>query len=147
LGKKTKRNNVSKIPNDIDHKLWVILKGERKKKCYIYYNPHTFKGRIAVWRNVPFENNGKIQILYISTNDIARSSVESKYWINGYISGSEPEPPVVSKGNVKRMIFWRKAIKIFHKTGVWVETKRKCKKCKKELLPSIIGNYCDNCKK
>lgn len=67
---------------NVDDKLWFYHKG-CEDKHYLIGNPHTHAGRMLAWcsnKNVTF---------CVSESEIEDMSLESKYWIRGFLSGNE----------------------------------------------------------
>jgi hypothetical protein len=136
---------MSELPDFIDDELWITLLGEPGKKYFLFYNPHTHKGRMGVW------DPDTQQVFRVSKNEIASYSHEASYWVKGFLAGNEPDPPKSRKGydlpdNHPKLIRWRKAIELFHESGFWFPEVRKCTQCGKELLPSQLGLVCPECK-
>lgn len=134
---------------DIDEKLWFYLKDydcdDCKGKHYIIGNPHTFNGRIMGYCSQQKKS------FYFSITEIKSMSVETEYWIKGFLSGNEPQYPVDEEGNRifkgEEYDFWVESIKLFHKTGYWYESERFCEICDKRLLSSWPDFDCEECKK
>lgn len=128
----------------IDKNLWFSLNDhECSGEHFIIGNPHTFNGRILGYCME------KRKSFYFSKTEINRMSLETKYWIEGYLSGNEPEPPTDSDGDVDfnsdSYLHWKESIELFHETGVWVAGERNCETCEKLLLNSWIGLQCKDC--
>jgi hypothetical protein len=101
---------------EYDSKLWVEL-SHCEGKHYILGNPHTFPGRIMMWcpnKEVSF---------FMSKNEIQKCSKEAEYWIKGFLTGNEPEPPVgddeMPDFESKEYSEWKDHIKEFHSKGIW----------------------------
>ncbi|WP_273324242.1 hypothetical protein [Vallitalea guaymasensis] len=129
-----------------DEKLWFELKNSNcKGRHYILGNPHTFNGRI-----MGYCTNKKVSFCF-SITEISNMSLESEYWIKGFLSGNEPEPPVDEEGDTlfegREYNHWCKSIELFHKTGNWYVGERNCEECGKLLLNSIVGFKCQSCNK
>ncbi len=77
-------------------------------------------------------------------------SLETAYWIKGFLTGNEPEPPrdanhnYLSHGNPK-FDHWLASATYFLETGYWDESQRYCEHCKKELLFSNPNDLCSEC--
>lgn len=129
----------------IDEKLWFILKdSECKGKHYIIGNPHTFHGRISGYCIE------KKQEFAFSISEIESMSLESEYWIKGYLFGNEPKPPTDEEGDdlpfeSEEMKHWWNSIKFFHQTGNWYSGERNCEICGKKLLNAWVGFECEKC--
>lgn len=78
---------------NIDEKIWFEHDG-----CvgnhYMIGNPHTFKGRMYAWCPK------KEKSFFVSKSEILKMSVECEYWVKGFLSGNQPEPPTDSEGDV-----------------------------------------------
>lgn len=139
---KTSKKKNPDLPID-DKKLWFKI-SDCKGKHYFMGNPHTFHGRMLAW--CPKKQNS----FCVSKEEIIECSIESKYWIKGFICGNEPGPPKNKNNETAYETIkykeWEKAIELFHETGFWYAEKRVCPKCKKKRLPSEIGEFCDDCK-
>lgn len=77
-------------------------------------------------------------------------SQQAKYWLRGYLSGSEPAPPVDEEGDPyppdhEEGRHWAKSVELFHQTGNWYHGERYCDGCGERLLNSRIGITCANC--
>ena len=131
---------------NIDEKLWFYLKGDDcTEKHYIIGNPHTFHGRIMGY--CPKQKKS----FYFSITEIERMSVETQYWIKGFLSGNEPEAPIDEDGDTifegEEYDFWAESIKVFHKTGYWYGDERFCDICGRKLYNSWLYSECEKCKK
>mgnify|MGYP001043981856 CR=1 FL=1 len=127
---------------EFDENLWFNHKG-CEGKHYLIGNPHTFHGRIYAW--CPKKGIG----FCVSISEIERMSDYSKYWIQGYLNGNQPEPPTDSSGDVNfessEYKKWMKSIQLFTLTGYWTDQKRNCVKCGTELLNSYSNEICEKC--
>jgi hypothetical protein len=102
---------------EYDVKLWVEL-DHCLGQHFILGNPHTFKGRIDVYcpsKNIDF---------CLSISEIQQMSVESEYWIKGYLRGNEPDPPeeydeesTVEYFQSSRYKRWEEIVQNFRRTG------------------------------
>lgn len=130
----------------MDKNLWFTLQDhECQGEHYILGNPHTFNGRILGYCT----EKGKS--FYFSKAEIKNMSLETKYWIQGYLFGNEPEPPTDEEGNMdfnsNSYLHWKESAELFHETGVWLSGERKCEACEKLLLNSWTGLQCKECTK
>jgi hypothetical protein len=138
----------SELPADIDPDLWFD-----SVRCGRHYlvegNPHTFRGRMWAYCVE------KEIYTRVSKNEIQRCSREAEYFVRGYLSGNEPDPPLMEDKdlldeNDSRMNRWRQAVELFRETGNWIEAQRSpCSLCGAELLPSEStpndGQPCSQC--
>ena len=79
-------------------------------------------------------------------------SIQAKYWLKGYLTGSEPQYPVDEEGDPyppdhPEDIHWVQSVELFHQTGYWNLEDRYCEKCGKRLLHSYVGTECADCQK
>src|SRR5690606_1325095 len=127
---------------EFDENLWFNHKG-CEGKHYLIGNPHTFRGRIYAW--CP----RKERSFFVSISEIEQMSEYSKYWINGFLNGNQPEPPTDSNGVVDfesaEYKKWTESIELFTRTGYWTDEKRNCEKCGAELLNSELSETCESC--
>jgi hypothetical protein len=131
---------------DIDEKLWFHMKDyECKERHYIIGYPHTFHGRVMGY--CPEQKKS----FYFSITEIDSMSIETEYWIKGFLSGNEPDAPVDEDGDTiyegEEYDFWIKNIELFHKTGYWYWDERFCEVCGRKLFNSWTGLECENCNK
>jgi hypothetical protein len=70
---------------ELDEKLWFYHKG-CEDKHYLLGNPHTHPGRMYAWCPK------KKTVFCVSEVEMEDKSVESEYWIKGFLSGSEEIP-------------------------------------------------------
>lgn len=81
-------------------------------------------------------------------------SAEAEIWISGYLAGNEPpgeemygEEWFELADDDPRFERWRRAIALFHQTGVWVTDRPPCERCGSEMLPSEpAGAVCSACR-
>lgn len=109
---------MKNIRINIDKNLWFTLECDGcSGRHYILGNPHTFPGRIMGY--CPEKNKS----FFFSVSEIIDMSIETGYWIKGYLTGNEPSPPQSEDGpvdfNSQEYKHWKKRIKDFHKTGYW----------------------------
>ena len=127
---------------EFDENLWFNHKG-CEGKHYLIGNPHTFRGRIYAWCPK------KERSFSVSLSEIENMSEYSKYWINGFLNGNQPEPPTDANGDVDfesvEYKKWTESIELFTRTGYWTDEKRNCEKCGAELLNAEPNETCENC--
>lgn len=124
----------------------VFLKDEDcSGKHFILGNPHTFHGRIMGFCPQ------KKECFYFSVTEIKSKSIETEYWIKGFLTGNEPEAPIDEDGDTiysgEEYDFWTKSIHLFHEYGYWHKGQRHCDKCGKKLYNSWPHLECEECKK
>jgi hypothetical protein len=102
---------------EIDEKLWFTMKAHCEKKHYLSGNPHTFRGRMLGW--CPQKETS----FFVSKNEMDKCSPEASYRIDGFLSGSEAEPPLNSDGDAdfESREYKNRLNKIekFKETGFW----------------------------
>lgn len=99
-----------------DDNLWFEHKG-CEGKHYLIGNPHTFTGRM--WAYCPKKN----KTFFVSKSDIGDKSIETDYWIKGFLTGNQPAPPKDKNDDVdfesQAYKDWIKKVDKFEKTGLW----------------------------
>ena len=102
---------------EYDENLWFELEN-CEGRHFLIGNPHTYKGRIDAY--CPIKNT----TFCISYKEIKKMSIESKYWLQGYLSGNEPDPPEEYDGESAVDFFqsmrykeWELKIQKFKETG------------------------------
>ena len=100
--------------------LWVEV-ADYPGRLHIMGNPHTFPGRVTAWS---FERN---ESLYFSKDDVTEASEAARWWLDGYLHGSEPEFEeyfAIEAGDMgdvdeadPRWAEWRAALEEFRATG------------------------------
>ena len=95
-----------------DESLW-FEHNECEGKHYLIGNPHTFTGRMNAYCPI------KKQTFCISKSEIGKKSIETEYWIKGFLSGNEPSPPEDEDFESKYYKKWINKIKKLETTGEW----------------------------
>ncbi|MFC4150098.1 hypothetical protein ACFO0M_27915 [Micromonospora mangrovi] len=101
-------------------------------------NGHTFTGRIAAW--CPHEG-----VSYnVSRADLVVMSEEARYFVAGFLAGSEPGCPMDVDGETDEadVDAWRAALARFRRTGSWYGRWGTCRVCGCVLLPDAVGDRC-----
>lgn len=129
-------NLVSREKEPLDENLWFI--GSCGGRDLLIGNGHTFIGRMKAWcpqKRVSYN---------VSLGEIREMSLESRYFIRGFLSGSEPHWPSNENGNVDDMDLaaWVSATRRFRQTGSWFGRWRTCEECGCVLLPDSAGPRC-----
>lgn len=128
----------TELPADVDPALWF-----ESAPCGRHYlvegNPHTFPGRMYAY----CVQEG----IYtrVSKRDIEMCSRETEYFVRGYLSGAEPDPPLTDDSPTIR---WQKSIELFRETGFWRSEPDSCELCGAALLHSEAppeGEPCSQC--
>jgi hypothetical protein len=102
---------------------------------FILGNAHTFRGRLSAW--CP----SKKRHFAVSKSEIVGCSRETTYFVNGFVSGQEPDVPLDEEGDRLRpdspdYQAWARASELFKLTGSWNDRLRLCDRCGARLLPS-----------
>jgi hypothetical protein len=107
---------------ELDRTLWFEHLG-CSGRHYLIGNPHTVPGRMLAW--CPREERS----LFVSRADIGRMSRAARYWVEGFLHGSEPEPPPGPDGppefgspGYRR---WQLDVAQFHASGAWPTRRRR----------------------
>jgi hypothetical protein len=81
---------------------------------------------------------------HVSISEIGEMSVESQYFVKGYLCGDEPGPPDTADGEYTEedMEAWNQAIRRFHQSGSWFGRWKTCSACGCVLLPDNAGDRC-----
>ena len=65
---------------------------------------------------------------FISLSEINECSAEARYWIEGYLHGNEPEPPIDKDGDVdfdsEDYRSWLKQCEAFRSDGRWSDSSK-----------------------
>jgi hypothetical protein len=107
------------LPSDVDPLLWF-----ENSRCGRHYlvagNPHTFPGRMYAY----CVHEG----IYtrVSLREMESCSEQTRYFVRGYLSGSEPPPPHEDDGSPvadddPQWRTWRAATERFRETGEWTD--------------------------
>lgn len=101
---------------DIDRSLWFHHLGCTGRH-YLLGNPHTVPGRMLGW--CPSERCS----VFVSRADIGAMSRNARYWIDGFLHGSEPDPPPGEDGppdfSSREYKAWLRDAARFRRTGAW----------------------------
>ena len=107
------------IPDFVDRQLWIRRTTCSGRDFLIKENPHTFPGRMECF--CPHRPEGLF--LTISLDEILDSSIEARYFAQGFVAGSEPNPPVADDGYVSvesaEYDEWNSARSDYLTTGYW----------------------------
>jgi hypothetical protein len=74
-------------------RLWFLHLGFRGKH-HIIGNPHTYPGLMLGW------SVSKNRSFFFSKSDIQKASAAAMTWIDVFLTGNGPEPPITAEGNV-----------------------------------------------
>jgi len=137
------RETADRSTPPIDGQLWVRL--TNGETAYLLGNPHTWPGHFNVWRPAIDE------VYTCSFREVAESSDEARYWLDGYLAASEPDPDEIWGDRVldldddgPELTAWRHAAQLFRRTGEWAPTVL-CVHCGALQLPREITGLCDRC--
>jgi hypothetical protein len=108
------------MPGETHPDLWVEV-ASYPGRLFIMGNPHTFTGRITGWS---FDRD---ESFYFSKGDVTDASDAARWWLDGYLHGSEPEfeqffaldPSTLGEidDDDARWAEWRAALQEFRATG------------------------------
>jgi hypothetical protein len=105
------------IPEDLDPLLWIEIEGV-EGRCYLFGNPHTFRGRMYAYSEVLASD------LAVSKSQISARSPEARYWIEGFLTGNEPSESDAlgdSEDDDPEIRFrrWQELALDFRRSGTW----------------------------
>jgi hypothetical protein len=107
---------MSDIPK-YDERLWFTIGEHCAGQHFILGNPHTFPGRMMAW--CPRKGTS----FFFSKREVETASAEAMAWIDGFLAGNEPAPPVAEDGDVDfasdAYKQWTQEVERFHETGMW----------------------------
>ncbi|MEU8283955.1 hypothetical protein AB0C01_06405 [Micromonospora sp. NPDC048905] len=102
------------LPPDVDPHLWFDT-----EQCGRHYlldgNPHTGAGRMDAYCA---ERGIRTRV---SKGEIGDCSEQTRYFVRGFLSGSELAPPESRDGTDAAYLAWREAAARFRDTGSWVD--------------------------
>jgi hypothetical protein len=128
---------VEAVGEEIDERLWFEAScGGRDSLDG--RNPHTFIGRMSAW--CPHQQVG----YNVSLAELAEMSSEARYFVKGFLSGTEPSYPADDEGETKPedMEAWSAATARFRRTGSWFDRWRTCDESGCVLLPDSSSHRC-----
>jgi len=81
----------------------------------------------------------------VSLREMGNMSEQARYFIKGFLSGTEPEPPTDVDGNTtpEDLQAWRSATARFRRTGTWYGRWGTCDECGCVLLPDTTADFCN----
>jgi hypothetical protein len=121
----------------VDERLW--FEASCGGRDFIVGNGHTFVGRMAAW--CPHEQVG----YNVSLSELGEMSQQCRYFVAGYLAGSEPGYPTDEEGDSDEadLVAWQSAIGRFRRTGSWYGRWGTCQVCGCVLLPDTAADRCD----
>ena len=121
----------------IDERLW--FEASCGNRDFLLGNAHTFVGRMVAW--CPDKQGSYI----VSLGEIDEMSEQSRYFIAGFLAGSEPGEPIDDDGNTDDadLMAWRLATRRFRRTGLWYGRWQTCEVCGCVLLPDRFADRCN----
>ncbi len=123
-------------PPPIDERLWFDAPCGRRD--FIVGNGNTFVGRMAA----RCAHDG---VAYnVSLGEMGAMSDESRYFVAGFLSGSQPAHPTDAEGETDEadLVAWRAATARFRRTGRWYGRWGTCQVCGCVLLPDTAADRC-----
>jgi len=124
-------------PEPVDERLW--FEGSCGERDFLVEGEgHSFRGRMSAW--CPHLRRS----YRVSLSEMEPMSEEASYFVRGYLSGSEPNPPTDGDGNTtpEDLLAWRSATKRFRRTGSWYGRWGTCQTCGCVLLPDSGDQRC-----
>jgi len=120
----------------IDERLWFEAPCGRRD--FIVGNGNTFVGRMAAW--CPHDEVG----YNVSRGEMGAMSDESRYFVAGFLAGSQPGYPADAEGGTEDadLLAWRAATARFRRTGLWYGRWGTCRVCGCVLLPDTAADRC-----
>jgi hypothetical protein len=118
-----------------DENLWFLMGEHCEGKHFLLGNAHTFRGRMLAWCPA------KERSFFVSKSEIGKCSLETKFWVKGFLAGNEPDAPTDKNQDsvtpdTEEYKNWLAAVKLFAETGCWNEMQLDCEVCGRSLLPS-----------
>ena len=102
--------------NPLNRSLWFTHRGCTGRH-YLLGNPHTFPGRMFAWCPK------KKRSLFVSKSEMESVSKAAAYWIEGFLNGSEPKPPISEDGTPdyvsNEFTDWQRKTALFRESGAW----------------------------
>lgn len=126
-------------PPKYDPELWFET-AHCQGRHFLTGNGHTFVGRMDAWCV------DKETYFRVSKKGIGNCSTAAKYWVKGFLNGSQPAPPIDQPYDSPEFEWWRRSVDLFLETGQWDGSRRLCEGCCRELLPSSDW-FCPDCQK
>lgn len=96
------------MPDWVDESLVFWIK-DYPARCFFVGNSHTYPGRMSAW-----DEDEECEFS-VSKFEIERLSDGARAWMEGFLFGAEPPPPL--DGDANERAEWRRRLKVFHETG------------------------------
>lgn len=123
---------------EVDERLW--FEASCGGRDFLVGNGHTFVGRMAAW--CPDERVG----YNVSLGEMGEMSDAARYWVAGYLAGSEPGYPYDEDADAAAeaadLAAWEAALRRFRRTGEWYGRWGTCRVCGCVLLPDTAADRC-----
>jgi len=106
-----------------DAALWFSCDLVPGSHDYLIGNAHTFRGRLLAY----CERKQGSPHYYVSASVVLREcSDAARWWVKGFLAGSEPDPPRGEDGDYlpsehPRMVAWRRMAADWAESGIWPE--------------------------
>jgi hypothetical protein len=105
------------VPDDLDERLWFEQFGCTSRHFLMNGNPMILG---VMWAFCPVER----LVIRVSKSDLGAMSDEARYFVQGFLAGSEPESPVARTGiftaaDEEALQAWRNATGSWRTSGVW----------------------------
>jgi hypothetical protein len=115
-------DDTTDLPADVDPRLWFEMAGCDGLHYFVEGNPHIL-GRIYAYCPI------KRTVTRVSKHEITASSDEAVYFVRGFLSGSEPAPPLSEEGvlveDQAAVEQWQQAVETWRETGRWTGDRAK----------------------
>ncbi len=99
----------------LNERLWFLHLGCTGQH-FILGNPHTCPGRMLAWCE-------RKERFFFSKSEVEQCSAESAAWMEGFLAGNKPEPPIGADGDVEfesnEYESWLSKVEAFRRSGVW----------------------------
>ena len=125
-------------PEPIDEQLW--FEGSCGGRDFLVDGSgHTFPGRMTAWCPI------KDGYYNVSFGEMGAMSTAARYFIRGFLSGNEPDPPEDEDGEMTPddRVAWLAATSRFRRTGYWHGRWSTCGECGCVLLQDSRADRCE----
>jgi hypothetical protein len=110
-----------------DEALWFACCLSPEGRDYLVGNAHTVRGRMLAY----CERKQGSPHYYVSMSEVLSDcSVEARWWVRGFMAGSEPDPPRDDNDDFlpfghPEMALWRQHTQTWAESGDWLGRPRK----------------------